>query len=119
MVSYKEAVATLMLDDRKARIVFHLEKEVLPFSRIKQISEYDHNQSLTRSLRKLEYLGVVHHTYRHGSSEVYSYYELSPFGRDVVGKLRLLESAATQEPVAKKRILRKALNASRRRSEGR
>jgi DNA-binding HxlR family transcriptional regulator len=102
-----------MLDDRKAKIVSHLEKEVLPFSRIKQIAEYEHNQSLTRSLRKLEYLGVVHHTYRHGSSVVYSYYELSPFGRDVLEKLRLLEPAAAQEPGARKRVLRKALTASR------
>ncbi len=115
MVSYKEALATLMLDDRKARIVMHLEKEMLPFSKIKQISEYDHNQSLTRSLRKLEYLGVVHHTYRHGSSEVYSYYELSPFGRDVLVKLRVLEPASPREPVARKRILRKVLGASGRR----
>ena len=114
MVSYKEALATLMLDDRKSIILYYLEKDVFPFSKLKQVSGYEHNQSLTRSLRKLERLGLVHHTYRHGSAEVYSYYELSPFGRDVLEKFRLLEPLAPEKLSARRRAVRKILEGPQR-----
>lgn len=58
---------------------------------MKEQAGFDHNQSLVRALRKLEDLGLVDHTYKHGSAEVYSFYGLTPFGKEVLSLLDSLE----------------------------
>lgn len=83
MVSYKEALLALMRDDRKTGIVHLLEKQPMSFSAIKERLDYKHNQTLTRGLRQLEKLGVVDHTYRRGSDQVFSFYAVTGFGREV------------------------------------
>ena len=93
VVSYKQALAILLTDPRKTQIVHLLEKGEHPFRAIKDFCEYDHNQSLSRSLHKLEDAGLVDHSFRHGSTEVYSFYALTPAGREIAQMLHLLEAA--------------------------
>lgn len=88
---YRTALAVLLADRRKSSLVRALKKGELPFRKVKEQSDFEHNQSLVRALRKLEDLGLVDHTYKHGSAEVYSFYDLTPFGKEILSLLDSLE----------------------------
>ena len=113
MVSYREALADLLANELRTSISRLLTKGESPFARIKDACEVEHNETLTRSLRRLEDLGVVDHTYKHGSVQVFSFYGLTPFGRDLIEKLDGLESSAGKEWPSLKRSARKALKPSK------
>jgi len=114
MVSYKESLASLLGNDKLSGVVHVLSGGEQSFAGIKRECAFDNNEQLRRALRGLEDLGIVDHTYRHGSPQVYSFYELTPFGRDVASKLQTLESEIGTEGVkrAEKRFVsRKSLRA--------
>lgn len=92
MVSYRESLASLMGNDKLSGVAHVLSGGERSFASIKRECGFEHNEQLRRALRGLEDLGMVDHTYRHGSPQVYSFYELTPFGRDVTSKLQTLES---------------------------
>ena len=90
---YNKALAQLLADPRKSALIRALRKGELSFKVAKQHSGYEHNQSLSRALREFEDLGLVDHTFRHGSAEVYSFYDLTPFGKEVLVLLDSVERA--------------------------
>lgn len=104
MVSYREALAQMLKDERTPRIVDLLaSKGELPFSSIRDLLKYDHNQQLARDLYTLEDLGMVNHSYRqHGQGEAYSFYFLTAFGGRIVELRKSLETifqSTGKEPV--------------------
>jgi DNA-binding HxlR family transcriptional regulator len=103
LASYRRALAALLSDDRKARIVTVLAKSEQPFRSLQETGVFGHNQSLTRALRSLEDLGVVEHTYRHASPQVFSFYSLTPIGRDVFSMMEELDKFEPKEAHAEKR----------------
>jgi len=103
LASYRRALAALLNDDRKARIVTYLFRSERPFRSLQETGVYRHNQSLTRALRSLEDLGVVEHTYRHSSPQVFSFYSLTPIGRNVVGMIQELVKFEPKEALPEKR----------------
>lgn len=119
MASYRQALAALLSDDRKSEIVRRLAKSEQTFRGLRDAAVYQHNQSLTRALRALEGLGLVQHTYRHGSPEVYSFYSLTSIGRDVLGMLRGLDEYAVRESaLGRRRIVRKVLRSASKATRG-
>ncbi len=97
MVSYKESLASLLGNGRLSGVVHFLSKGEQSFAGIKRECAFDHNEQLRRALHSLEDLGVVDHTYRHGSPQAYSFYELTPFGHDITARLVTLESEIEAE----------------------
>ena|SRR2546425_12484691 len=91
MVSYREALTYLLQDDNKQKVVHLLEKGDAPFRSIRAAAGFKHNHTLSQNLDKFEYLGLITHEYRHGSEQVYSFYSLTPFGKDIAEKLRTIE----------------------------
>lgn len=88
MVSTRDSLAALLSDQRKYTMVQLLyDKGQLPFSLLRETCKFRHNQSLSRSLHRLEVLGLIDHTYKRGSVQVYSYYQLTGFGRKMVEML--------------------------------
>lgn len=94
---YRKALALLLADRRKSSLIRSLRKGELPFRLVKEHASFEHNQSLTRALRKLEDMGLVDHTYKHGSAEVYSFYDLTPFGKEILDLLDSLEGASRKQ----------------------
>jgi DNA-binding HxlR family transcriptional regulator len=109
MVSYKESLASLLGNEKLSGVVHTLTKGEQSFARIKKECGISHNEQLTRALRSLEDLGVVDHTYRQASPQVRSFYELTPFGRDVTTKLQTLEFELEAEAAksVERRILKR------------
>lgn len=93
MVSYKEALRAILADGRKGETLRLLKaKGELSFAALKKACGFAHNETLSRTLDRMEDLGLLTHTYRHGSAQVYSFYALTPFGEDVVKLLRQLDA---------------------------
>ena len=82
-------MAAILADGRKYEIVSLLhDKGEIAFGPLKGAAGYRHNQSFVRALHRLEVLGLVDHTYRYGSPEVYSFYKLTGYGKRIVGLAR-------------------------------
>lgn len=85
MVDTKKSLATVLADGRKYEIVSLLhDKGEIAFGPLKAATGYKHNQSFVRALHRLEVLGLIDHTYRYGSPEVYSFYQITGYGERIV-----------------------------------
>lgn len=96
MATMKECIAKVLTDKEGRMILELLKNKEMPFTKIQMYLEKEfgrtvHNQSLTRILHELDKYGLIYQKLTRKSPKYYSYYELSPLGRDILNYVRKIE----------------------------
>ena len=103
MVSINECVAKI-LREKEARIILDLLSNTeMPFTELqmslsKKTGKTIHNQALTRILHGLDKYGLIYQKFTRKNPRYYSYYELSPLGKEILGFTEKIEETLPSVP---------------------